>query len=297
MKILLTGSSGRVGRAIHGALAAHHEVVGLDRAPFATTRLVGDFSDPRLLQEGLEGVDAVVHTASLHAPHVGVEGEQEFARVNVQALWLLLELARQAGVRSFVYTSTTAVYGDAVEPGRCAWLDEDTPVRPRTVYHRTKAEAESMLERVAGPSLAVSVIRMSRCFPEAVEKMAVYRLHRGIDVRDVADAHVAALEARDTAFQRFVVSGWTPFQREDTDALAECPRDVLALRCPELLVEFDRRGWSLPTSIDRVYDPSAAMKALGWRSRYGFGEVLAQFERRSLEVLPIMPSWQDQGIE
>lgn len=45
MKILLTGSSGRIGRAIFGALAASHEVVGLDRSPFATTRIIADVTD------------------------------------------------------------------------------------------------------------------------------------------------------------------------------------------------------------------------------------------------------------
>lgn len=294
MKILLTGSSGRVGRAVFGALAAKHDVVGLDRTPFSTTRLVGDFFDPRLLQPSLAGIDAIIHTASLHAPQVAVEDDREFVRVNVDGLARLLDLAGEAGVRSFVYTSTTALYGDAVVPGRCTWLDEHTPALPRTIYHRTKAQAEALLEQAAGPTLAVRVLRMSRCFPEAVERMAVYRLHRGIDLRDVADAHVAALAVRGPAFQRYLVSGWSPFRREDAELLAECPRDALALRCPALVSELDRRGWSLPSSIDRVYDPSAAREALGWQSQYGFEEVLAQYDRRSLEVLPGTPSHHDR---
>jgi UDP-glucose 4-epimerase len=297
MKILLTGSSGRVGRAVFRALAAHHEVVGLDRRPFATTRLVGDFFDRSLLRQGLTGIDAVIHTASLHAPQVAVEDDREFARVNVDGLARLLEMVGEAGVRSFVYTSTTALYGDAVEPEGCTWLDEHTPVLPRTIYHRTKAEAETLLERAAGPTLAVRVLRMSRCFPEAVERMAVYRLHRGIDLRDVADAHVAALEVRGAAFQRYLVSGQTPFRREDAVLLAECPRDAFALRCPALVSEFDRRGWRLPSRIDRVYDPSAARAALGWQSQYGFEEVLAQYDRCSLEVLPGTPWHRDRITE
>lgn len=275
-----------MGRALFGALAGPHEVVGVDRVPFATTRLVGDFTDARLMREALEGVEAVVHTASLHAPHVGVVDESEFARVNVDGVQRLADLAREAGIRTLVYTSTTALYGDAVEEGRCSWIDEATPARPRTIYHRTKVEAESLLEAAAGACLAVRVIRMSRCFPEPADRMAVYRLHRGVDARDVADAHVAALGAGGPAFQRHIISGSTPFERDDADALARHPRDVLALRCPELVRAFDRRGWALPASIDRVYDPGAARQGLGWRSRYGFEEVLAQHDRRSLEVLP-----------
>ena len=297
MKILLTGSSGRIGRAIFGAMAEQHELAGLDRIPFATTSFVGDISDVRLLCQAMTGAEAIIHTASLHAPHVGVENELEFVRVNIDALRLLVDLARESGIRSLVYTSTTALYGDAVEQGCCSWIDEATVAKPRTIYHRTKAEAESLLEDAAGAELAVRIIRVSRCFPEPIDRMAVYRLHRGIDVRDVADAHAAALDARSPAFQRYVVSGWTPFKREDKDALARCPRDVLAARCPKLISEFDRRGWPLPNSVDRVYDPTAARNALGWQSRYGFEEVLAQYDNRSLEVLPRSRRIRDRTVE
>jgi nucleoside-diphosphate-sugar epimerase len=45
MRIILTGSSGRLGRAIFNALAANNTVLGIDRSPFSTTHLVGDFTD------------------------------------------------------------------------------------------------------------------------------------------------------------------------------------------------------------------------------------------------------------
>jgi len=261
-------------------------MVGLDRQPFSTTRFVGDVADARVLRAAMPGVEAIIHTAALHAPHVGIVDEAEFARVNLEGLRLLLDIAAEHGVRTLVYTSTTALYGDAVEPGSCTWIDEATVPRPKTVYHRTKLEAESMLEAAAGPQLGVRVIRMSRCFPEAADQMAVYRLHRGIDARDVADAHMAALSTNGATFQRYIASGRTPFQREDADALAHDPREVLAMRCPALVDAFERRGWPLSRSIDRVYDASAARNALGWQSRYGFEEVLAQHDQRSLEVLP-----------
>ena len=69
MKVLVTGSSGRVGRAIYVRLALEHEVVGLDRSPSSTADIVGDISNVELLQQTLDEVDAIVHTAALHAPH------------------------------------------------------------------------------------------------------------------------------------------------------------------------------------------------------------------------------------
>ncbi|TGE03836.1 NAD(P)-dependent oxidoreductase [Hymenobacter fodinae] len=70
MKIVVTGSSGRVGRAIYNQLASQHEVVGIDRAPFATTRIVADFVDADVLRRAVQGagmaakVWAQIHVAS-----------------------------------------------------------------------------------------------------------------------------------------------------------------------------------------------------------------------------------------
>ena len=146
MKILLTGSSGRIGRAIFGALAAAHEVVGLDRSPFATTRIIADVSDRQAVARAVQGVDAVIHTAALHAPHVGLVPDAVFQQINVEATAHLLQAAREAGARRFVLTSTTALYGHAVVAGGCRWIDEDTEPLPRTIYHRTKLQAETLAE-------------------------------------------------------------------------------------------------------------------------------------------------------
>lgn len=285
MKILLTGSSGRVGRAIFGALAARHEVVGFDRNPFNTTRHVADITDARALRNALVGVDAVIHSAALHAPHVGLVPDSEFHRVNVEGTRTLAMLAREAGASRFVFTSTTALYGHAIVPGRCTWIDERTTPLPRTVYHRSKLAAEQWLEDAASPGFQVRVIRMSRCFPEVPERLLLYRLHRGIDVRDVADAHAAALHNTGPMFQRYIASGWTPFGPEDCERLVSDPRAVLARRCPQWLAEYDRRGWTLPV-VDRIHDASAASIGLGWRSQRGPEAILAQLEARSIEVLP-----------
>lgn len=119
MRIVLTGSSGRVGRAIYGSLAGEHEVIGIDRSAFSTTALVGDFTDESLLRPLLEGADAVIHSAALHAPHVGLIPDEEFRRINIDGTRWLAEAAREAGVRRFVFTSTTALYGHAVVAGAC----------------------------------------------------------------------------------------------------------------------------------------------------------------------------------
>ena len=287
MRIVVTGSSGRVGRAISSALHGQHEVVGIDRTVFSTTKLVGDFVDRAFLERALDGVDAVIHTAALHSPHVSVISDEEFKRINVDGTRLLAETAKNLGIRRFVFTSTTALYGKAIAEGACTWVDERTLPQPKSIYHRTKLAAESFLTEVAGDDFVVRILRMSRCFPEPAHEMAAYRLHRGIDVRDVADAHVLALYGGVSKLETYVISGTTPFEPGDCPDLAQNLERVLNRRAPEALEMFRRRGWKLPGSIDHVYSPKKAERDLGWKSRYGSSEVAAQLDRRSLEVLPV----------
>ena len=288
MKVLLTGASGRVGRAIYIRLCSGHEVLGYDQAPSSTADIVASLEDTDRLRCALEGVDAVVHTAALHAPHVGLRSEAEFERVNVHCTADLVRLSVAAGIRRFIFTSTTALYGAAATPpGQAGWTTEDTVPQPRTIYHRTKLQAENLLEAAAGRGeLDVTVLRMSRCFPEPAPLMAAYRLHRGVDARDVADAHAAALESDGGGFRRFIISGATPFVPGDCKELLESAPAVLRRRAPGLVAEFERRGWALPDSIDRVYSSHKAASELGWHPQNGFTEVLAQLDRRSSEVLP-----------
>lgn len=286
MKIILTGSSGRIGRAIFGALACEHEVIGVDTRAFATTRATGDCADEAVMQPLLEGADALIHTAGPHAPHVGEVADAEFTRINVDATAKLYGWAKDAGVTRFCYTSTTALYGHAVQPGVCTWIDETTPPVPKTIYHHTKLEAENRLEALASSQLPVRILRMSRCFPENAPLMATYRLHRGIDARDVGEAHKRALNHEGPEFARLIVSGTTPFTRADCQELALDAAGVIRARIPALAAAFDVRGWALPQAIDRVYDAGLAKVKLDWRTQWDWEEVLAQEARHDLEVLP-----------
>ena len=286
MRIVVTGSAGRVGRAIHSRLARDHEALGIDLRPSATTDRVAAIEDEGAMAAALHGADALVHVAALHAPHVGIRSDADFERINVEATAMLVRRAVAAGVRRLVFTSTTALYGAGGEDA-AAWVDEDTEPRPRTVYHRTKLAAEDVLENAAADgTLAVTALRMSRCFPEPAPLMAAYRLHRGVDARDVAEAHALALERIQSGFRRYVISGSTPLLQEDAAELANDAAAVITRRAPALADAFARRGWALPRRIDRVYDANRALRELAWHPRFGFEEVLAQLDAGSPEVLP-----------
>ncbi len=86
----------------------------MDDSPFTT--VTGSVRDRDVVRNCLTGVDAVLHAATLHKPHVGSHDRQAFVDTNVTGTLTLLEEAAAAGVGSFVFTSTTSAFGRALTP-------------------------------------------------------------------------------------------------------------------------------------------------------------------------------------
>ncbi|RJX75379.1 NAD(P)-dependent oxidoreductase [Vibrio sinensis] len=290
MRILVTGSAGRVGRAIYIKLMRTHDVVGIDKTPCSTADYIGDIRDSALVDKALENIDVIVHTAALHAPHVGLVPDSEFQSINVDATEKLALAGVKAGVKHFIFTSTTALYGYSSTPkGIAGWINEEITPQPKSIYHRSKIAAETKLEEISNLfQLPVTVLQMSRCFPEPADLMAVFRLTRGIDARDVASAHLCAVEKRLSGFNRFIISGVTPFHLSDCEALYNEAEAVIKRKCPEIALAFKQRDWQLPKGLDRVYDSSSAREKLGWSPIHGFESVLDMLDTETAEVLPIL---------
>ncbi|RYU68706.1 NAD(P)-dependent oxidoreductase [Aliivibrio finisterrensis] len=290
MRILVTGSSGRVGRAIYIKLMRTHDVVGIDKTPCSTADYVGDIRDSAMMDGVLENIDVIIHTAALHAPHVGLVSDSEFQSINVDATEKLALAGVKAGIKHFIFTSTTALYGYASTPKSIAgWVDEEVIPQPKSIYHKSKIAAETKLEEISNLfQLPVTVLQMSRCFPEPADLMAVFRLTRGIDARDVANAHLCAVKKRLSGFNRFIISGVTPFHLSDCEALYTDAGAVIKRKCPEIALAFKQRNWQLPQSLDRVYDSSSAREKLGWLPIHGFESVLEMLDTETAEVLPIL---------
>lgn len=290
-KVLITGSSGRIGRALHWKLSQKYLTEGFDLSPSSATSIIGDIGNYNQLLRAFENVETVFHAAALHAPHVNYFSEKKFYEINVHATENICKAALAAGVKQLIFTSTTALYGYANQgKERAVWVDEKITPKPRTIYHKTKIAAENLLKGYAGDNLSIRILRMSRCFPEPVHQMAIYRLHRGVDYRDVANAHILASEVKsEKNFDTFVISGSTPFLKSDVVELAKNPEAVIRYRLPKLAKEFDLRNWHFPTSIDRVYDSSYASKILNWKSKKDSFDVIKQYDQEDFEVLPYHP--------
>jgi UDP-glucose 4-epimerase len=261
--VLVTGTSGRVGAAVAGALTgAGFTVRGVDRAPGRWTSVTGDLQDPMVRRAAVGEVDVIVHAAALHAPHVGLVDDAEFEAINVGVTEALLQDAEYAGVRQVVYISSTSVYGHALVPSdRAVWVDEDLRPQPRDVYDRTKLAAEQL---VASGAAASTILRIARCFPEPLPVLARRLLHRAVGLDDVAAATVRAVSHKSVT-GTFNIAGQYPFTRADCLALHHDAAAVIAERAPDVASAFYERDWPLPQQIDRVYDSTAAMTAFGYR--------------------------------
>ena len=126
MRILVTGSAGHLGEALVRSLReAGHDVVGLDLLDSAYTDVAASVTDRAAVRAAMAGADAVLHTATLHKPHVPSHARQAFVDTNVTGTLVLLEEAVAAGVGAFVHTSTTSAFGRALTArgGRAGGLD------------------------------------------------------------------------------------------------------------------------------------------------------------------------------
>ncbi|MEA3011201.1 MAG: UDP-glucose 4-epimerase [Sphingomonadales bacterium] len=293
MRILLTGSSGWLGRFLAPRLRQDgHEVTGLDVAPGADTDILGSVADRALIDRVFaeRGIEAVIHSGALHKPDIVRYPRQAFIDVNVTGTLNLLEAAAAAGNDRFVFTSTTSLMVsealNAGRVGRAAWMTEDYgPLEPRNVYGITKLAAEQLCRLAYREhELPVAILRTGRFFPEdddthrdveGPNRKANEFLNRRLTVEDAAEAHVAALErAPELGFGAFIVSAPPPFEEADCDELlGDAPAAILR-RFPDAAEVFARVGWTLPDRIDRVYVPDAAEARLGFRCRTGFAEVL-----------------------
>src|ERR1700727_2623543 len=134
MTVLVTGSSGHLGEALMRTLRANgRAAVGLDLIPGPFTDEAGSIADRALVAPIMQGVDAVLHVATLHKPHVATHAREAFVETNVRGTLILLEEALDAhllaierapaiGFGKYIISATTPFL-----PGDCARLRVDAP--------------------------------------------------------------------------------------------------------------------------------------------------------------------------
>jgi UDP-glucose 4-epimerase len=264
-------------------------VRGIDIKPSAFTDQIGSIADRGFVRETMAGVHAVLHTATLHKPHIATHSNQDFLDTNLTGTLNLLEEAVSQGIERFVFTSTTSAFGAALTPAAgepAAWITEGVAPIPRNIYGVTKVAAESLCELFhRRHKLSVILLRTSRFFPETDDDIrgkftqdnvqANELLNRRVDIADVVSAHLLAAEkAKAIGFGRFIISATTPFEQADLAALRLDAAAVVERLFPDCASLYAERNWRLFPELDRVYVNRLATSELGWQPEYDFRHVL-----------------------
>ena len=292
MKILITGSSGHLGEALVRTLKTmQYQVTGLDIKPSEFTDIEGSIADRETVKNAMHDVDIVLHTATLHKPHVVTHSKQDFIDTNVTGTLNLLEESKLQGVKSFVFTSTTSTFGDSLQPNKdqpAVWVDEVLVPQAKNIYGVTKIAAENLCQLFnRNHQLPCIVLKTSRFFPEADDDKTVRDsycdanikanefLFRRVDIADIVDAHILAMKkAPEIGFGKYIISASSPFMQSDLVDLQSNASKVVSNYFPEFQEFYDANGWQMFPNIGRVYVNEKARNELGWNPKYNFQHIL-----------------------
>jgi len=235
MKVVVTGSSGKAGRAVVADLLEHdHAVTAVDVAPAEPldTFLAADVTDFGQTLECLAGANAVVHLAAIPAP--GLRSAQTTFRTNIVSTYNVFEAARVIGLSRVVWASSETILGLPFEREQPAYapIDEEHPPFPESSYALSKLLGEELGRQLhrwtAVPHVALRFSNIME--PHDYERFPTFwddaRLRRWnlwgyVDARDVAQSCRLALEAAVGAEHFIVAARDTVMNRPSRELMGE----------------------------------------------------------------------------
>jgi UDP-glucose 4-epimerase len=280
MRIVITGGNGQLGQTLAPLLAKHgHDVTIVDQSPSESAHptIITDIRNVDAMRRAVDGQDVVIHAAALHGIHMGTVSERHFIEVGVLGTHNVLEAARAAQVRKVIYISSTSVYGiSSTQPrSKAIYVDEDTPLCPIDINDMCKVMGEQLCHYYRqNYQLNSSVLRVGRFFQDDWVTFNLRKLSGGVDIRDVAQAVLLAVEAQSRSDGTFCVASQTSFTQADIPYLAECADEVIEQRYPGAREAFARLGRSLPKTVHRVVNIARATHQLHYRPQENFVEFL-----------------------
>jgi len=257
-KVLVTGGAGYVGCVlVPKLLAAGHEVIVYDLMLFGADGLPthenlrvvkGDIRDTEHLAQELEGVDQVIHLACI-SNDTRFELDSELGKsINYDCFEEMVLAAKAAGVKRFIYASTSSVYGVSDAPE----VTEEHPLVPLTDYNRFKGMCEPLLLRQQTPEFTTVVVRPATVcgysprmrFDLTVNILTNHAVNKGkitvfggsqqrpnIHVDDIADLYVKMLEYPDEMIAGEIFN--VGYQNHTVSELAEIVKKVVGEEMPE----------------------------------------------------------------
>src|SRR4051812_44773340 len=266
-RVLVTGGSGFIGRAVVAALRQRNvPVTVVDREPpdpswdAGVTVVTGDLSDDQVCAAAFETTPtAVVHLAALTSVLRSVDAPMRTFAENVTITQTLLEFCRTRGIGSFVLASTNAVVGDV----GTSTITADLPLRPLTPYGATKAAGEMLLSAYSGSyGMATAALRFTNVYGPGMshKDSFVPRMMRaalnGTGVKVYGDGE----QRRDLVFIDDVVSGilLALDSKYDGRAIIGSGRSVSVLE----MIETVRAVTGRPVPAEHIEAPAGEMPAV-----------------------------------
>ena len=286
MRVLVTGSEGRIGRYLAGVLdGQEYSLRGFDtRAePQAAggpidDRQVGDLRDLSAVRSAMRGVDAVVHLGAI--PSNRGDGEVVM-QTNVMGSWNVLQAAQENGVRRVVAFSSINAQGSVLtgRPPVCLPVDDDYPHHPLSPYQLSKHLGEeicrSFSERHGMITLCLrpTWVTQPRDYTEAGfgtdPFLATWQpdLWAYVDVRDVADAVVRCLQVEGIMHDCFLLAA------DDTSAHIPTAELVARHYAGVPWPKVDPARYLAGDPFRGLVDCTRAKVRLGWQPRYSWRHV------------------------
>jgi nucleoside-diphosphate-sugar epimerase len=252
MRVLVTGHNGYIGTILTGLLTdAGHETIGLDNFMFESCTFGQEKEqsistirkDIRDVEIGdLEGIDAICHLAGISNDPVGDLDPRITEEINYRASVRLAELAVNAGVRHFVFSSSCSIYGASPS----GWVDEESEINPVTPYGWSKINVERDVSVMASDDFSPVFLRNATAYGLSprlradlvVNNMVGYAVTRGrvvmksdgtpwrplVHIEDISRAFLAVIEApRDAVHNQVFNVGSTDenYQIRDVASIVE----------------------------------------------------------------------------
>jgi nucleoside-diphosphate-sugar epimerase len=299
-KIFLTGGAGYVGAVlVPKLLAKGYHVKVLDLYMFGEDvlssqkdhpgliQIKGDIRNRRLLEKEISGYDTVIHLACI-SNDPSFELDPALGKsINYDAFLDLVDVAKKAGVRNFIYASSSSVYGIKEEPE----VTEDLPLEPLTDYSRYKAECEKILMKAAEEDFVITIVRPSTVCGysprmrldltvniltnQAVNKgkITVFggdQKRPNLHIQDMCDTYLFLLEQPDGKIHKKIYN--IGFQNLKVKEIAEVVRKAID---PKITIEKS------PTNDLRSYHISSKRikEELGFEAKHTVEEAVSDLKR------------------
>jgi nucleoside-diphosphate-sugar epimerase len=307
-KVLITGNLGYIGRVMSPLLRrAGYHVTGLDTEWFAkctfgkqetpTPTIRKDLRE--IERDDLRGFDSIVHLAGICNDPMGDLNPQVTMEVNYFASLRMAEMARDAGVRRFVFSSSCSIYGGSGDE----MLDETAPVQPLTVYARSKVLLEDELSKMASDSFCPVYLRNGTAYgaspglrldlvlndfvASAVLNGRILIKSDGtpwrpiVHIEDISRAFRACLDAREEAIYKQAFNVGSTEENYRISDLAQ----IVAETVPNCTIEYapgggpDKRCYRVNCDKIRAALPKFKTR---WTARRGAEELYRAYQRNRL---------------